>query len=151
MLVYIVVFWLPPKILVWRIASGNDLYNVQENLIWNQRTMIDAVPILVTMHWNIVLEERFLNCEDCFNDVIFRRRLNIWKALIEIDKSTSNEDIARVIELYFIVHARSSDIRRDEYELLCDLFKAKKLSYKWSIPEKFANENRNINPINYVQ
>jgi hypothetical protein len=102
--------------------------------------MAKAAPILLSMHWNLILEERFLNCEGILSINTRNKRMAIWKALLEIDKSLKNDDIVGSLELYFVAHARSSDICKHEYELLCDLYDSKKMSYKWSKPKKFTDD-----------
>jgi hypothetical protein len=137
-LIYFVTVILPVRILVWQISSCQS--SGKSWLIWNQRTMTATVPVLIRRHWDLVLAERFQNCEEICVMKTYSERICVWNGLIEIDKMLQNDEISNSIEMYFIVHARSSDIRTDEYYNLCNLYKQKGLKYKWSYPKKFADE-----------
>jgi hypothetical protein len=137
-LIYFLTVILPVRILVWQISSCQSHSKCW--LIWNQRTMTAAIPVLIRQHWELVLAERFQNCEDIYIMNTYNKRICVWNGLIKIYESLPDNKITNSIELYFIVHARSSDIRTDEYYNLCSLFKQKNLKYKWLHPQKFADE-----------
>jgi hypothetical protein len=137
-LIYYITMVLPIQILVWQISSGQKYWG--NYFIWNQRTMNVAVSILMKRHWDLVLEERFQNCEGTIDLKTYNERICIWNGLITINSLLRNSDTISSVELYFIVHVRSSDIRKDEYQNICSLFKLKGLPYKWSHPKKFFDE-----------
>jgi hypothetical protein len=138
-LVYYVTMVLPVQVLVWQISSGQS--NWENSFIRNQRTMTVAAAILMMRHWDLVLEERFQSCEGIIISLkTDNKRTHIWNGLIEIDHLLHDSEMRSSLELYFIVHTRSSDIRKDEYLNICNLFKRKKMSYKWQHPKKFFDE-----------